>query len=93
MAIRLIVSFNIVPGKGADFMRAFAPVIAEVRAEAGCEQYELFSNPEEPDHVVLLERWSDQASLDAHSAASRARGPSPTTPFRRGGTIMERYDM
>ena len=72
-------------------MRAFAPIIQDVRTEPGCEQYELFSNPAEPDRIVLLERWSDAASLAAHGEAMRGRGPSPTAPFRQGDSILERY--
>ena len=93
MAIRLVITFTSQPGKGADFAAAFAPVIGEVVKEPGCEQYELFRSQQDPDKLVLLERWTDQAALDAHSAANRARGPSPTAPFRAGGGAMERYEV
>jgi quinol monooxygenase YgiN len=91
MAVRLIVTFTALPGKGADFARAFAPVIEEVLEEPGCEQYELFVSQADPDKLVLLERWADEASLEAHSAANRARGASPTAPFRAGAPLLERF--
>ncbi len=91
MAIRLVVTFHALPGKGTDFARAFAPIVQEVRSEKGCEQYELFVSQENPDKLVLLELWSDQGSLDAHSAAIRDRGSSPTAPFRAEAPSMERY--
>jgi len=91
MAIRLVVTFKAQPGKGSDLAQAFAPVIQEVLKEKGCEQYELFSSRDHPDKLVLLELWSDQECLDAHSAANRARGPSPTAPFRDGPPTLERY--
>jgi quinol monooxygenase YgiN len=91
MAVRLIVTFTALPGKGADFARAFAPVMADVHKEAGCEQYELFVSQDDPDKLVLLERWSDEATLEAHSAANRVRGASPTAPFRGGPATLERY--
>ncbi len=93
MAIRLVVTFKANPGKGSDFAKAFAPVIEAVQKEKGCEQYELFRSQEDPDKLVLLERWTDQASLDAHGEAMRARGPSPTTPFRAGNAAAERYEV
>ena len=92
MAIRLIVTFRAQPGKGENFAEAFAPLIREARKEKGCGQYDLFRSQDDPEHLVLLERWADQASLDAHSAAMQARGPSPTAPFRLGNPTMERYE-
>jgi quinol monooxygenase YgiN len=93
MAIRLVVTFSALPGKGKDFAEAFAPVIEEVHKEPGCQQYELFVSRDDPDKLVLLEKWADEATLDAHSAANRARGPSPTAPFRGGPATLERYEM
>jgi quinol monooxygenase YgiN len=90
MAVRLIVTFTAHPGKGADFAKAFAPVIREVLREPGCQQYELFVSQDDPDKLVLLEKWTDEAALEAHSAANRARGPSPTAPLRAGAS-MERF--
>ncbi len=92
MAVRLVVTFKAVSGQGEQFARAFAPLIAEVKKERGCEQYELFRSLEAPDTLVLLERWSDQAALDAHGVALRARGPSPTERFRAGPAKVERYE-
>ena len=93
MAVRLIVTYSVKPGKAGDFAAAFAPLIREVHKEDGCEQYELFSSRDDPDRLVLLERWTDQAKLDAHIAALRARGPSPTAAYREGNAVMERYEV
>lgn len=93
MAVRLIVTFTAVPGKGADFAKAFAPVILDVQREPGCEQYELFVSQEDSDKLVLLERWADQATFEAHGAANRARGASPTAPFRGAPAVLERFDV
>ncbi len=93
MAIRLVVTFKAQPGKGSDFAKAFASVAQLVHKEKGCEQYELFRGQDDPDKLVLLERWTDQASLDAHGEAMRARGPSPTAPFRAGNAAAEHYEV
>lgn len=39
---------------------------ALVRAEDGCERYEYFFPMEDPETVLLIDRWRDQAALDAH---------------------------
>ena len=41
-------------------------VVAAVRAEAGNERYEYFFPLEDPETVLLIDRWRDQAALDAH---------------------------
>ncbi len=93
MAVRLVVTFKALPGKGADYAKAFAPMIKDVvQKDKGCLQYELFRSMDDPDTLVLLERWTDQATLDAHAAANRARGPSPTAQFRAGNAVLERYE-
>ena len=52
--------------------RAFAEemtasgIVERVRAEAGNERYEYFFPMEDPETVLLIDRWKDQAALDAH---------------------------
>src|SRR5579864_2807473 len=51
--------------------------------DAGCEQFEVFQSALNPDRLVLLERWTSQAALDAHAQLQRARPALP--PGRRQG--------
>ena len=52
--------------------RAFAEemvssgTVAAVRAEEGNERYEYFFPMEDSETVLLIDRWRDQAALDAH---------------------------
>jgi len=52
--------------------RAFAEemvssgVVAAVRAEEGNERYEYFFPMDDPETVLLIDRWRDQAALDSH---------------------------
>lgn len=41
-------------------------VVAAVRAEAGNERYEYFFPMDDPETVLLIDRWRGQAALDAH---------------------------
>ena len=93
MAIRLVVTFKAQPGKAQDFAAAFAPVMAITHAEKGCEQYQLFQALDEPDTLVLLERWTTAEDLDAHMQAMQARGGSPTGQFSAGPPALERYEV
>jgi len=94
MAVRLIVTFTALPGKGGEMAAAFSGVAKEVQAEKGCEQYEMFVGAQSPETVVLLERWTTAADLDVHAEAMRARGPSPTAAFRADvPPTVERFEV
>ena len=44
-------------------------VAAAIRAEDGNERYEYFYPMDDPETVLLIDAWRDQASLDAHHAS------------------------
>jgi quinol monooxygenase YgiN len=58
------------------------------RAEPGCLEYTFSADPLDAGRVLLFERWTDQAALDAHIAGMRSaprppadapRPPKPTS--------------
>ena len=75
MAVRVFVNIDALPGKGPELARIRGPYQADVRKEPGCEQFDLFQNTENPDKLLLVERWTDQSSLDAHAERNRERPP------------------
>jgi quinol monooxygenase YgiN len=75
MAVRLVVTIKAQTGKGAELAEAYKGRCTEVMAEPGCEQFEVFRSVLDPDKLVLLERWSDQAALGAHARRNAARPP------------------
>jgi quinol monooxygenase YgiN len=75
MSIRLVVTFTAAPGRGGELAKAFEARAAECRKERGCEQFDIFQGTTNSDQVVLLERWADQAALDAHAKLNRTRPP------------------
>ena len=77
MSLRLVITINAAPGKGAEFAEAFRGRCEEVMQESGCEQFEVFQSAVNPDKLVLLELWKDQASLDAHAKMNATRAPLP----------------
>jgi quinol monooxygenase YgiN len=66
----------VAPGRADDFASAFTGMQATARKEEGCEQYELFQSLDEPEKLVLLERWASQELLDKHMEAERTRNRS-----------------
>lgn len=41
-------------------------IVDAVRAEEGNERYEYFFPMEDPETVLLIDRWRDQTALDLH---------------------------
>ena len=41
-------------------------LVNKIRAEAGNERYEYFFPLDDPETVLLIDRWRDQQALDAH---------------------------
>jgi quinol monooxygenase YgiN len=91
MAIRLIITITAAPGRGAEVLEIFRDRCAEVHAEPGCEQFEVFQSGLDPDRLTLLELWTDQAALDAHAAVNALRAPLPAALFV-GASTREDYD-
>lgn len=90
MAIRLVVTFTATPGKGNALAQAYKTRCAEIAQEPGCEQFEVFQSVLDPDRLVLLERWADQAALDAHAKLNQTRAPLPPG-LRLGAGEREDY--
>src|ERR1700747_475108 len=90
MAVRLGVTFHATPGKGAELAQAMKARCEVSRQDAGCEQFEVFQSVFDPDKLVLLELWKDQAALDAHAKLQAQRSPLPQG-LRLGGGGREGY--
>ena len=58
-----------------------AEVVAQ---EHGCEQYEIFQGVANPDKLILMELWTEQADLDAHAELNKTRPPLPRELFAGG---------
>jgi quinol monooxygenase YgiN len=93
MAVRMIVTFKLKPGTATAYAAAVAPVVAETRREPGCEQYELLASTDDPDKVVLIERWKDQPSLDVHMEVMRKRDMAALSAMRAGPPVAERFEV
>ena len=75
MSVRLVVTITAAPGKGNELAQAYKTRCEECMKEPGCEQFEVFQAVANPDRLVLLERWADQAALDVHAKLNTTRPP------------------
>jgi len=90
MQVRLVVTITAAPGKGGELAAIYRGRCADVMREPGCEQFEVFQSAVDPDKLVLLELWKDQAALDVHAQVNLTRAPLPPG-LRVGGGEREDY--
>src|SRR5260370_33301792 len=67
MAVRLVVTFHATPGKGAELAQAVKARCEGSRQDAGCEQFEGVQSIFDPDNLVLLGLWKDNAALEDYA--------------------------
>jgi quinol monooxygenase YgiN len=91
MAVRLVVTINAAPGKGAEFAQAFKPRCEESRKDRGCQQFEIFQSVSDPDKFALLELWDSAEALADHAKLQAARPPLPAG-LRSGAGEREDYE-
>lgn len=68
---------KVLPDHRDALIAAAADMAVATHAEAGCIDYSLWLSPEDPNAILLLERWEDEASLMAHMSAPHM-GPFAT---------------
>ena len=72
------------------FARQFAEemissgIVAAIRAEDGNLRYEYFQPFDDPETILLIDSWTDQAAIDAHHA-------SPM--MAQLAALLEKYDL
>jgi quinol monooxygenase YgiN len=93
MPIRQVVTFHLKPGGAAAFLEGFLPIVERVRVAPGCEQYDLFVSHENPDCLLMLERWRDLAALEAALAAYKPANPPAFLQTLARPPVRERYQI
>ena len=92
MAVRLVITVEAETGKGAELAKAMNEYCRKAAQEPGCQQFELFHSALEPDKLVVLELWADQAALDAHADRNAKNPPSIPQGLRKSGS-REDYEF
>lgn len=64
VTVMLILDFK--EGGASEVLRQMVPEVRRTREEEGCIAFDLFRVDDQPDRVVVFERWRSQADLDLH---------------------------
>ena len=92
MPVRLVITTHAKPGKGTELAQAMADRCRTVQQEPGCLHSAVFQSALDPDTLVLLELWADQAALDVHAQVNATRPPNPVLAALRADSIRPRED-
>ena len=69
-------------------------VSAETMQEPGCIDYRFWVSTEDPNAILLLEQWEDQASLDVHmTQPSISKLGAALGPALDGGVDAVKHDV
>ena len=86
-------TFQVDPDQREQFIAARAAMMRASRGEPGCLEYTFCADPIDPSRVVLYERWTSQADLDAHLAALRATPPTIEPDIEAISSSITIYDV
>ena len=53
-------------GAGAEFLSVLLPSLVETRAYDGCELVETYVDCDDPDHIVLWEKWAARSNQEEY---------------------------
>lgn len=56
-------------GKESEFLSAAKVIVANTNKEGGCLGYMVYQDPYEKTNFIFVERYKNQAAIDAHFAA------------------------
>src|SRR6478609_1092152 len=65
--LMIVVEFEVKPEHRNAFVELMKTHARLSRAEEGCQQFDVLLPQEDPNRVLLVEAWRDQAALDVHS--------------------------
>ena len=68
-------------------------IVDEVRAEEGNERYEYFFPMDDPENVLLIDRWRDQEALDIHHKSEMMKKIAVLRDKYELRLRVERYDL
>ncbi len=71
MAITVNLRYTGKEGSALRFAREMTEsgTVARIRAEQGNLRYEYYQSLDDPETVLLIDSWADQAAIDAHHAS------------------------
>ncbi len=80
------------PAKTDRFIELFSDNIMNVHEESGCLHYTLHRSQDEPEKLVVVERWASAEALAEHAAAPHMNAMRAKAAGMSLGTEVLRFD-
>jgi quinol monooxygenase YgiN len=68
MSHTVLLEFQCKEGKGPEFLQTLLGALPDTRAREGCELVETYTDSENPDVIVLWEKWTARANQESYLA-------------------------
>jgi quinol monooxygenase YgiN len=75
--VMIVVEFEVKSEHRGQFIELMRGHAQRSRGQDGCGQFDVMLPKDDNQHVFLVEKWRDQAALDAH-----AKGPMPGDTYK-----------
>ena len=62
----VISEYHCAPGKGKEFLKLLLIELADTRAYAGCQLLEAYVDQDNPDLIVLWEKWAERSNRESY---------------------------
>ena len=86
--LMIVVEFEVKPEHRSAFVDLIKGHAQRSRAEDGCQQFDVLLPENDPNRVLLVEAWRDQAALDVHAKLPRmAQNQETTRPWVVGRKV------
>lgn len=69
MTLHVVAHFHCRPSRGIEVESLVSPLVEPTLREEGCLEYRYYRDNHDPEHLVFIEQWRDEESLDAHLAS------------------------
>jgi len=66
MSHTVVVEFPCAEGKGAQFLEALRGALPDTRDFEGCELVETYTHQDDPDKILLWEKWAAKPNQEAY---------------------------
>lgn len=95
--ISVVAKLVVQEGKAEETIEAFKALLPEVAKEQGTLLYSLNRNPNDPNTIVVIERYVDKAALTEHSSTAHFKAFSKTLGSVLAGkpeiTVLEEIEV
>lgn len=85
MPVTVYLELHLKPEGVADTMRDLEELLPDTRTFDGCQSVETFVDQDDPQHVVLIERWREKADHQSYMAWRQEQGVLGATIERSVG--------